>query len=139
MTEPASARADASWTATIEAITLFVEDLPATRRFYELAFESEPYFEDESSTVFRVGSVLVNLLKVEAAPELVEPAPVGRADAGVRFQLTVGVDDVDATCERLRSRGIALLNGPMDRPWGVRTAAFRDPAGHVWELASPIS
>jgi uncharacterized glyoxalase superfamily protein PhnB len=30
---------------------------------------------------------------------------------------------------------VKLLNGPMDRPWGIRTAAFADPAGHVWEIA----
>ncbi len=35
----------------------------------------------------------------------------------------------------LDRRGVALLNGPVDRPWGVRTAAFADPSGHVWEIA----
>jgi lactoylglutathione lyase len=30
---------------------------------------------------------------------------------------------------------VQLLNGPMDRPWGVRTASFRDPGGHIWEIA----
>ncbi len=38
-------------------------------------------------------------------------------------------------CEKLRARGVELLNGPADRPWGIRTASFRDPAGRVWELA----
>jgi len=28
-------------------------------------------------------------------------------------------------------RGVALLNGPMNRPWGVRTASFADPGGHI--------
>jgi uncharacterized glyoxalase superfamily protein PhnB len=23
----------------------------------------------------------------------------------------------------------------MDRPWGIRTASFRDPGGHIWEIA----
>jgi len=23
----------------------------------------------------------------------------------------------------------------MDRPWGIRTASFKDPAGHIWEIA----
>ena len=41
----------------------------------------------------------------------------------------------DAVCARLTARGVTLLNGPMDRPWGIRTASFRDPGGHVWELA----
>jgi uncharacterized glyoxalase superfamily protein PhnB len=49
------------------------------------------------------------------------------------------VDDADATCALLARHGVALLNGPMDREWGMRTAAFTDPAGHVWEIAQPLS
>ena len=44
-------------------------------------------------------------------------------------------DDVDATVDELKSRGVELLSGPMDRPWGTRTASFRDPGGHIWEVA----
>jgi uncharacterized glyoxalase superfamily protein PhnB len=56
-------------------------------------------------------------------------------DAGSRFQFTIGVDDVDAKCAELATRGVELLNGPIDRPWGIRTASFRDPGGHIWEIA----
>jgi uncharacterized glyoxalase superfamily protein PhnB len=72
---------------------------------------------------------------MSAVPELIEPAIAGGPDDGPRFQLTVDVEDVDATCAELKRRGVQLLNGPMDRPWGIRTATFRDPAGHVWEIA----
>ena len=41
-------------------------------------------------------------------------------------------------CERLQDAGIAPINGPMDRPWGIRTASFQDPAGHMWEIAHPL-
>ncbi|MGW2082190.1 VOC family protein [Streptomyces sp. NPDC001939] len=51
------------------------------------------------------------------------------------MQFTLPVDDVDAMCKALTARGVTLLNGPMDRPWGIRTASFRDPGGHVWEIA----
>ena len=51
------------------------------------------------------------------------------------MMLTLQVGDVDGVCERLRERGVALLNGPMDRPWGPRTATFADPSGHCWELS----
>ena len=128
-------RTDASWAAGIDAITLFVKDLPAAREFYGRAFGLPLHFEDANSAVFRIGATLINLLRVSEAPELVAPGKVAGPDGGVRFQLTVGVDDVDALCDELRSRGVELLNGPMDRPWGVRTASFRDPAGHVWEIA----
>lgn len=124
-----------SWARGIGAITLFVEDLAAAKDFYEKVFEVELKFEDDNAAVFAVGDVLVNLLRVSEAPELVEPAPVAAADAGVRFVFTVEVEDVDVLSTSLVERGVELLNGPMDRPWGPRTASFRDPGGHVWEIA----
>ncbi|HEY8235231.1 MAG TPA: VOC family protein, partial [Gaiellaceae bacterium] len=119
----------------IAAITLFVEDLEAAKRFYEEVFQLPVWFEDDNSTVFKFGETLINLLRMSEAPGLVEPVSVATADAGVRFQFTLGVDDVDAMCVKLKERGVDLLNGPMDRPWGVRTASFRDPGGHIWEIA----
>jgi len=119
----------------VRAITLFVEDLPRSRSFYEDVFGLPVVFEDDASVVFKFGATLVNLLKTEAAQELIEPAAVASRDDGSRFQLTIEVDDVDATCAELAERGVELLNGPMDRPWGVRTASFRDPGGHIWEIA----
>ena len=60
-----------------------------------------------------------------------------RVAAGSRF-LTICVDDVDAACAELASQGVGLLNGPVDRPWGMRTASFTDPGGHIWELAQNL-
>lgn len=54
------------------------------------------------------------------------------------MQLTLWVDDADAACAELRDRGVAMLDGPQDRPWGQRTAAVADPAAHVWELAQSL-
>jgi catechol 2,3-dioxygenase-like lactoylglutathione lyase family enzyme len=123
------------WPGGIAAITLFVEDLAAAKSFYQGVFGLPVHYEDDDSAVFLFGATMVNLLRATEAPGLVEPARVASADAGVRFQFTLGVDDVDSTCEELRRRGVELLNGPMDRPWGIRTASFRDPAGHIWEIA----
>jgi catechol 2,3-dioxygenase-like lactoylglutathione lyase family enzyme len=123
------------WPGGIAAITLFVEDLEAARRFYGDVFALPVDYEDENSAVFRFGETLVNLLRVGEAPGLVEPATVAAPDAGVRFQLTIAVADVDAVCAELKARGVELLNGPIDRPWGIRTASFRDPGGHIWEIA----
>lgn len=78
---------------------------------------------------------LANLLEAGEAPALVAPAAVAAPDTGVRFQFRLGVDDVDETAAELKHRGVELLNGPMDRPRGIRTASFRDPGGHVWEIA----
>ncbi len=125
-----------SWPKGIGAVTLFVEDLAAAKRFYRDVFGLPLTFEDENSAVFDFGNTIINLLKAAAARELIEPAAVARREAGVRLQLTIEVDDVDAMCAELAARGVELLNGPMDRPWGVRTASFRDPGGHIWEIAT---
>jgi catechol 2,3-dioxygenase-like lactoylglutathione lyase family enzyme len=124
-----------SWATGIGAITLFVEDLPATRQFYREVFGLPVHFEDDASAVFNFGNTLINLLNVTEAPGLIGPAEVGGPDAGSRVQFTIDVDDVDAMCAELAKRGGELLNGPMDRPWGIRTASFRDPRGHIWEIA----
>lgn len=124
------------WPTTIAAITLVTDDLEATDRFYRDVFGFEPVFGDDDSSVFRFGETLINLLRSTAAPELVDPAPVAGAEAGVRSVMTVHVDDVDVWCDTLRERGVDLLNGPIDRPWGPRTASFRDPSGQTWEIAS---
>jgi catechol 2,3-dioxygenase-like lactoylglutathione lyase family enzyme len=124
-----------SWPKGISNITLFVEDLAATKQFYQEVFGLPVRFEDDDSAVFNFGNTLVNLLKTTAVPELIEPATIAPPDAGARFQLTIDVDDVDAMCAELAKTGVELLNGPMDRPWGIRTASFRDPAGHIWEIA----
>jgi catechol 2,3-dioxygenase-like lactoylglutathione lyase family enzyme len=124
------------WPGGIAAVTLFVEDLDAARTFYREVFGLPVTFEDPNSAVFSFGSTVINLLDVSAAPGLIGPAPVAEPAAGCRFQFTLEVQDVDATCAELTARGVELLNGPMDRPWGIRTASFRDPGGHIWEIAS---
>jgi catechol 2,3-dioxygenase-like lactoylglutathione lyase family enzyme len=122
----------------IGVITLFVEDLARTKQFYREVFDLPVVFEDEHSAVFKFEHLMVNLLTISEAPELIEPAAVASRDAGSRFQFTIAVDDVDATCEQLRERGVDLLNGPIDRAWGVRTASFADPGGHIWEIAQDL-
>jgi catechol 2,3-dioxygenase-like lactoylglutathione lyase family enzyme len=138
MTESQQPAASA-WPSGINVITLFVEDLKSTKAFYETVLGLQIVFEDERSAVFRFSNIMINLLDSTAAPELIAPARVASPEAGARMQFTIDVDDVDAMCEELTGRGVEILNGPMNRPWGIRTAAFQDPAGHIWEIAHELS
>lgn len=123
----------------LEVITLFVEDVAACKAFYARALQPEVVYEDDVSCVLRFSGTMVNLLAATEAPGLIEPLPVAPPRAGVRAMITLKVSDVDAACSALTARGVAFLNGPIDRPWGRRTAAFADPAGHVWELAQVLT
>ena len=119
-------------------ITLFVDDVKRSKAFYADMFELDLVFEDDSSAVMKMENVLLNLVVRSGAPELIDPAPVAAPGAGSELMFTIWVGDVDAVSNDLTSRGLKLLNGPIDRPWGVRTVAFADPDGHAWELAQQI-
>lgn len=123
---------------SVDTITLFTEDLEGSKLFYQDVFGLPVVFEDAESVVFRFANTMINLLETSAAYELIQPGAVAGMEAGSRFQFTVNVDDVDAMCEELADRGVPLLNGPIDRAWGVRTASFTDPGGHIWEIAQPL-
>lgn len=122
----------------IDAITLFVENLEVSRQFYQRIFNKQIIFEDANSCVFKFGGTLINLLDITQANELIEPALVASKESGSRFVFTMEVDNVDLLCNELTSHGVNLLNGPMDRPWGIRSASFRDPAGYIWEIAHAL-
>ena len=124
-----------SWPWPIGAVTLFVEDLAAAKEFCQRAFDLPVRYEDADSAVFVFSDLMINLLAVGAAPDLIDPAVVADPSAGSRMQFTIAVEDVDARAAELVDRGVQLLNGPVDRPWGIRTASFQDPGGHIWEIA----
>jgi catechol 2,3-dioxygenase-like lactoylglutathione lyase family enzyme len=123
------------WSPQVDVITLFVQDVDHSKTFYASVFELDTVYEDDNSAVVRFENLMINLLDASQAPGLIAPAHVAGSSSGSKFQFTVSVEDVDAACQELARRGVTLLNGPMDRPWGIRTASFQDPDGHIWEFA----
>jgi lactoylglutathione lyase len=123
---------------SVGAITLFVEDPKRSKSFYQDVFGVPLIYEDEDAAAFEFENMIVNLLKRPAANDLIAPGVVAGPDAGSGFQLSIWVDDADAACADLAARGVRLLNGPMNREWGMRTAAFTDPDGHTWEIAQEL-
>ena len=123
---------------SVGAITLFVEDSQRSKSFYERVFGVPAAYEYEDAAGFKLENTIVNLLTIPAAHVLIDPAPVAEPGDGLRFQLTIWVDDADAACAALAERGVELVYGPADRGWGMRTAAFSDPDGHLWEVAQEL-
>ncbi len=122
---------------SVGAITLFVDDPQRSKEFYARVFEGDVAFEDDDSVALRFDNLLLNLLKRGVAVnELLGPVPA--AEPGAAFELTVWVDDADAVCADLAERGVPIVSGPLNRAWAMRTAAFLDPDGYVWEVAAEI-
>ncbi len=121
----------------VGVITLFVADRDRSMEFYGRVLARDAIWEDDSSAVFKLDNLMINLLqRGEPVDTLLGPVPA--VDAGASFLLTVRVDDCDATVTALTARGAEFVLGPIDRPWGVRTATFADPDGFLWEVAQPL-
>lgn len=124
--------------ANVWAVTLFVEDPTRSKEFYRRAMDLAPVYEDESSVAFKLDNLILNLLATRQAQADLAPAAIAPVDGGSRFQLTLMVEDADAACAELSGRGVTFLNGPISQPWGMRTACFTDPDGHLWEIAQEL-
>jgi len=127
---------------SMNVVTVFTEDLAGTRSFYEEVLGLRVLGENENehgpSVVFELGNVMINLAHVSAGADFGAPGLVAGRGAGVRVVLPAAVDDVDTACAELARLGVPLVDGPVDRPWGIRTASFSDPAGHIWEIAADL-
>jgi hypothetical protein len=76
----------------------------------------EKVFGDEVSSVYMAGKTAVNILASSQAEELLSPANATTTNQGVQAVYTLRVSDVDAVTSELQTRGVILLNGPIDCP-----------------------
>ena len=118
----------------VNAVVLFVQDLGKCVAFYRDQVGMEVVFKDDVSTAFKMDKQDFLLLEFAAAAEMVGEAMIGQQGAGHEVLLCADVDDVDAAYKTLTDKGVAFLKPPKDQPWGIRSAYFADPEGHLWEL-----
>jgi catechol 2,3-dioxygenase-like lactoylglutathione lyase family enzyme len=122
----------------VGAIILFVEDLQRSKAFYHGVLGLDVEFEDDESVGFKVEGLTFIVLQVDRARVQLQGEPTATPGAGATAFLTTFTDDVDALHATLVERRVSFFQRPTDQPWGMRTAYFKDPDGHVWEIAQPI-
>jgi catechol 2,3-dioxygenase-like lactoylglutathione lyase family enzyme len=120
---------------------LYVEDLDRAAAFYAEVMELSVIHSDPRMRAFDIGGCGVLLLFREGGTlEPVEtpggmiPPHDGSGPMHVAFSITK--DELAAWEAHLAARGIAI-EGATDWPRGGRSIYFRDPDGHLLELATP--
>jgi catechol 2,3-dioxygenase-like lactoylglutathione lyase family enzyme len=115
---------------------LFARDMDAMRDFYGSVMEFEVNRDLSRGWIeYRVGSNLVAL--TEHGVMFDDPKPQkGALSAQLAFRVTR--EQVDECAEALTAKGVELVSGPADQPWGHRTLFFRDPDGNVLEIYADI-
>jgi catechol 2,3-dioxygenase-like lactoylglutathione lyase family enzyme len=134
--------------ARIHVVTLAVDDLERALAFYRegLGLESpgiggaEFVGDDQNPggavAMFTLGGGLI--LSLYGRGDLAKDAgiPIGPPTTGA-FSLGHAVpsrEAVDALLATAVAAGAEAMGEPHDRPWGIYSAYFRDPDGHLWEV-----
>jgi catechol 2,3-dioxygenase-like lactoylglutathione lyase family enzyme len=132
----------------IGVLTLAVDDLERSLAFYRdgLGLESPgiigtEFVADEdtpsgAAAMFELEGGLI--LALYGRADLAKDAhiPVGPPGSG-EFSighLVSSKSEVDELLARAEAAGAMRTADPHERPWGIYSAYFRDPDGHLWEL-----
>jgi catechol 2,3-dioxygenase-like lactoylglutathione lyase family enzyme len=120
-------------------VVLLVENLDALIEFYVKKVGFPLRLRAEGYAEFAVEGAKLALLARSRMTDIIgkeqtaQPSPNTNQSA-----VTLLVDDVDRTFRELSSRGVSFLGSPADRPWGQRSVYFRDPEGHLVEIATNL-
>jgi catechol 2,3-dioxygenase-like lactoylglutathione lyase family enzyme len=121
--------------AGIVEAALYVDDVPRAVQFYETVLGFETIELDERLTAMSVGGKQVLLVCKRGASTNIADVPHD-ATGRQHVAFSAAESDMDAWAARLREHGVTI---ERDRRWdrGGRSLYFRDPEGHILELASP--
>jgi catechol 2,3-dioxygenase-like lactoylglutathione lyase family enzyme len=120
---------------------LYSDDLPRAHGFYAGTLGLAALYRDERMSAFAAGTRSVLLIfRRGSTLETVRmrggtiPPHDGHGPLHVAF--AIGADELPIWEQRLRDAGIAI-EGRTDWPRGGHSIYFRDPDGHLLELATP--
>ena len=121
----------------LAGIAEIVDDLAAAVSFYrdDLGLKVDWTEGADYAGVEIPGVVHFGLWSREAAAEatLGDRAATDRIAPG--FTIEFEVDDVSAASEALEGRGLKMIHGPREEPWGQTTGRFRSPSGAICGIA----
>ena len=120
----------------LAGIAEIVDDVEAAVSFYRdglgLKVDSS---EADYASVEIPGVLHFGIWSREAAAEatLGDRTAVDRISTG--FTIEFEVDEVAADAQALERRGLQLVHGPREEPWGQTTARFPSPSGVICGMA----
>jgi catechol 2,3-dioxygenase-like lactoylglutathione lyase family enzyme len=120
---------------------LYTDDMARARAFYEGTLGLAPIFSDSRLTAYGIASRSVLLIFVRGAAKETATIPGGTipghdGSGPLHVAFAIGQDELAEWERHLADRGVAI-EGTTDWSRGGRSIYFRDPDGHLLELATP--
>jgi len=123
---------------TYQSSVIFVQDVAASRRFYEELLGQEVEMDFGPSVGFKGGFALWQVdhafqMIYERVPDTVQPL-------GLRnYELHFETADVEAASVRLSEAGVEFVHPLREQPWGKRLFRVHDPDGHMVAVGEPMA
>jgi len=120
---------------------LYVADLDRSRRFYGQLFGFQPMIDHDRLCAMNVAGKQVLLLFLRGASNQANPVPGGIAPAHdgagqLHLAFSIAADELEEWRQRLERSGVEI-ESTVKSPRGGTSLYFRDPDGHLLELATP--
>jgi catechol 2,3-dioxygenase-like lactoylglutathione lyase family enzyme len=117
-------------------ITLGVRDLERAVEFYERGLGFQKVDSAPTVAFFSLNGTWHGLYGRDALAEDATVAPEGSGFAGFALALNVKSEaEVDALMAEVVAAGATLVKKPQKVFWGGYSGYFKDPDGHLWEIA----
>jgi catechol 2,3-dioxygenase-like lactoylglutathione lyase family enzyme len=119
---------------------LYVDDLERAAAFYTDILDLASLYVDERLRAFAVGGSVLLLFRRGASRETISlpggTIPPHDGSGAIHVAFAVAAEELARWEERLRERGVPI-EGRTEWSRGGRSIYFRDPDGHLLELATP--
>ena len=120
---------------------IHTEDMPRSRAFYEGVLGLTPIYNDERLTAYAVSGRDVLLVFLKGATSKTVSLPGGTipghgGDGALHVAFATAKNELDRWERHLAARGVEI-EGRNIWERGGRSIYFRDPDGHLLELATP--
>lgn len=117
----------------IEWVILVTDNYKEARNFYseKLGFRILREVPEEQFCQFIIANFFLAIYGRTEFQKLL-PIPIGKGGGAVyTFPEST---NIDADYAALKAKGVPFITEPTTQAWGQRTAYFKDPDGHIWEL-----
>lgn len=123
--------------ARIILITLGVLDLKASIEFYEKGLGwQKSKASQEGVAFFQLNGIVLSLQPREALAEDAEVSPEGQGFSGITLAYNARSEqEVDEVIAKVKSLGATVTKEPQKVFWGGYSSYFKDPNGHLFEVA----
>lgn len=119
-------------------VILYVNDFDKTMNFYSNILGLPIKIQQGSYVEFDTGATTLSINTRQDVTAITGLNVSNELSSSQTFEVGFVVEDVTATIEELRNKGVNVIKEPVTKPWGQTVAYIADPDGHFIEICTSV-